>query len=566
MIYVSYIQNKNAIAVSFPYDPQKVEVMREAAQSFKLGKSAWDAENRQWRFKLDALPFIQSKIPALELSKELQAIWDVRRRAAVEESLETKNLSSSLLGSIDFNAQTKDGKLLMAHQKNGINVMLSEGSAILAGEPGTGKTLAMLLYAKAWQNVIPDLRVFALVKPYLVPNWKREAAAVGLNQIECFSTHFSKIPTPPEEPFVLLADESHAFRNPSAKSTKAFLALAEKAKGVICATGTPLANGRPFDLWTSLLATKHELSRFGKTWYEKRFCDGRLETIYVKGGRQLRIWKNNGASNLDELKSRLGKKLITWKKSECLDLPPVTYQRVDVPFVGKEAKIFREFYEARLKLAVDERRVVLEERKKAGESFTPVEEKLALEVDAIAKDTFLRNAASLAKIEIGAEIAKDTNACGFQTIIFAAFKETAEKIAETLGCPFITSDVPGGKRQKIVDDFQSGKHQNIVLTYGSGETGLNLQKAGVVIRVDRVWQWAQNEQAVARADRIGQENKVTVYDVLFGDIDEGMWQALAEKAGSVEALIGNERHDFEKVDLPRIKAELVQRAEERLSL
>ena len=221
MIQAHYLEAKNAIAVTFPYDPQKVEIMREAAQSFKLGKSAWDSESKQWKFKFDVLPFLLARIPSLSLSEDLKVMWEGRKQAEAIVENGKSEMSERLLAAVDLEAPMQDGKILMAHQKSGVRQMLTEGSVILAGQPGTGKTLSMLAYAKAFQQVIPNLRVIAIVKPYLFTNWKREAENAGV-QIECFSAYHSKIPAPPNTPYILLGDEAHAMKCLTAKIPKVF--------------------------------------------------------------------------------------------------------------------------------------------------------------------------------------------------------------------------------------------------------------------------------------------------------------------------------------------------------
>lgn len=563
MIYAQYIEDKNAIAVTFEYDLVKVNIMREAAQSFKLGKSAWDPESKQWKFKFDALPFLLERFPSLSLSESLKAVWEGRKRveAAVENGKHA--FKDKLLAAVDLEASMQDGKILMAHQKSGVRQMLTEGSVILAGDMGVGKTLEMLIYAKAWKACVPNIRVLALVKSYLFTNWQREADNAGV-KIECYSAYYSKIPVPPDEPYIVLTDESHVMRDTSAKITKAFLKLADQALGVIMASGTPCANGRPRDLWTSLVAIKHPLRFKGKKFFDVRYCAGGLKTIYIKGGKQLRIWDDKGESNQEELSVAIARWRIVQKKSECTDLPPVSFTQIEIDFSGEEKKIYTRFYEERLKMAIELRRTALDEAKRNGKVLTPEDEENALRVEAIAKDTFFRQAASLAKIKTAIEVAKDANLSGAQVLLFCAFKETAGQIAEALGCPCVTSDLAGAKRQKVVDDFQSGKHQNLVLTYGSGETGLNLQAASVVIRVDRVWLWASNEQSVARSHRLGQENKVTVYDLFFGEHDKEMWKVLEAKTENVLLLIGGEKKEFHKGSLAEIKSVLVKQMEERL--
>ena len=76
-------------------------------------------------------------------------------------------------------------------------------------------------------------------------------------------------------------------------------------------------------------------------------------------------------------------------------------------------------------------------------------------------------------------------------------------------------------REKVERDFNQGKVDIIILQIHSGSTGLNLQKADLVMlystnrNADDYW------QAIARIKRPGQENRMEVVSLLAeGTVDE----------------------------------------------
>lgn len=72
--------------------------------------------------------------------------------------------------------------------------------------------------------------------------------------------------------------------------------------------------------------------------------------------------------------------------------------------------------------------------------------------------------------------------------------------------------------------------KTLLLTYGAGKHGLNLQAANYVVLFDHWWNPATAQQAVDRTHRIGQTNKVFVYDLwVENTIEERIYQILERK-------------------------------------
>src|SRR2546426_11542847 len=75
--------------------------------------------------------------------------------------------------------------------------------------------------------------------------------------------------------------------------------------------------------------------------------------------------------------------------------------------------------------------------------------------------------------------------------------------------PFVRLDgsVPQKVRPGLVHEFQTNPACRLFLTTNAGSTGLNLQAANTVINVDLPWNPAVLEQRIARAYRMGQEQR-----------------------------------------------------------
>lgn len=204
----------------------------------------------------------------------------------------------------------------------------------------------------------------------LMENWKREGESIGFqlvrpstsNKQQCASrtnpydiagqlntsvklrmliVSWSKIPTAKEldslcQCYFIVADEAHAMQNMLSIRTKSALALirSNSCVGCILATGTPMKNGRPANLFPLLYAIKHPITN-NKIEYEKRYCDAK-KTLFNP-------WDVNGASNLKELRSRVEGHILRKTKEECLqDLPRITRKRVEVETSTVSMNSYRE--------------------------------------------------------------------------------------------------------------------------------------------------------------------------------------------------------------------------------
>ncbi|HJS07663.1 MAG TPA: DEAD/DEAH box helicase, partial [Pirellulales bacterium] len=138
------------------------------------------------------------------------------------------------------------------------------------------------------------------------------------------------------------------------------------------------------------------------------------------------------------------------------------------------------------------------------------------------------------KLERLAADLDEVAASGQKAIIFSQWVGTLETLADRLrhfGVCQYHGKVPSHKRDLVIEQFQRDKRKHAMLmSYGAGSVGLNLQFCSYVFLYDRWWNPAVEDQAINRAHRIGAEGPVTVTRFLTTDtIEERINQVLEEK-------------------------------------
>jgi SNF2 family DNA or RNA helicase len=125
-------------------------------------------------------------------------------------------------------------------------------------------------------------------------------------------------------------------------------------------------------------------------------------------------------------------------------------------------------------------------------------------------------------------------ASGRKAIVFSQWVDTLDRIAQGLGHlghVAYHGRVPHAQRDGVIEKFRNDPNTQVILmSYGAGSVGLNLQFAEYVFLFDRWWNPAVEDQAINRAHRIGAAGPVTVLRYLAaGTIEERIDQILQQK-------------------------------------
>ncbi|KAH8733177.1 P-loop containing nucleoside triphosphate hydrolase protein, partial [Phaeosphaeriaceae sp. PMI808] len=90
----------------------------------------------------------------------------------------------------------------------------------------------------------------------------------------------------------------------------------------------------------------------------------------------------------------------------------------------------------------------------------------------------------------------------------------------------IDGECPTSKRERILEDFARSPNLRIlIMTTGTGAVGLNLATANRVFIVEPQWNPSVENQAIARALRLGQKQPVLVTRyVVDGTVEQVSWR------------------------------------------
>ncbi len=145
-------------------------------------------------------------------------------------------------------------------------------------------------------------------------------------------------------------------------------------------------------------------------------------------------------------------------------------------------------------------------------------------------DPLTRQSAKLEQLQADlAEVAESNR----KAIVFSQWVEPLEYLAEALasvGPLQFHGKVPSRERQAILDRFRNDPSKHVILmSYGTGSVGLNLQFTNYVFLFDRWWNPAIEDQAINRAHRIGQREPVIVTRFITQGTIEGRIAEVLEK-------------------------------------
>jgi SNF2 family DNA or RNA helicase len=133
-----------------------------------------------------------------------------------------------------------------------------------------------------------------------------------------------------------------------------------------------------------------------------------------------------------------------------------------------------------------------------------------------------------------------------KALVFSQFTDFLALLRERLDLAglsyqYLDGSTPAAERGKRIAAFQAGQGDLFLISLKAGGFGLNLTAADYVIIADPWWNPASEEQASARAHRIGQQRPVTVYRLVTqGSIEERIVRLHRSKRDLAEGILSGE--------------------------
>ena len=139
-----------------------------------------------------------------------------------------------------------------------------------------------------------------------------------------------------------------------------------------------------------------------------------------------------------------------------------------------------------------------------------------------------------AKIERMKADLEEVAASGQKAIVFSqwvdSLKEVSQQIEKFNPLEY-HGRIPSKQRDPILEEFKNNPDRHVLLmSYGAGSVGLNLQFCRYVFLFDRWWNPAIEDQAINRAHRIGAAGSVTITRMIMaGTIEQRIHEILEAK-------------------------------------
>lgn len=321
----------------------------------------------------------------------------------------------------------------------------------------------------------------------------------------------------------VVLDESQVVKNPESKTYEAVRRLKSKHKLVL--TGTPIENGLE-DLWAQL-----NFVNPGMLGSLKFFRENFVEQIKLKN-----------SDKADHLKRLVAPFILRRHKQDVLtELPSLQEQIVYCKMSDEQESM----YEAEKSKA---RNILMDSTR--NKSINVLQQLLKLRQ--IANNPLLVDEGSTVDSGKFDEVTRSLQNVvdeDHKVLLFSSFVRHLEIFEAYLrgrntGYVMLTGETRD--REGVVRKFQEDPDVKVFLiSIKAGGTGLNLTQADYVFLLDPWWNPAVEEQAVARAYRMGQTNKVFVYRFISENTIEEKIRMLQEtKSKLADAFVDENNFEF----------------------
>jgi len=513
-------------------------------------------ENKR-ELKTDGCLYIPFERDSLDLIRSIPGAWFDRSGVCWRVSLQESDRGRLLeicdklnvevpeelkIVSVSKQSQNAVDSGLYPYQVDGVD-WLSKGShRLLADDMGLGKTIQTLM-------AIPEGSAVMVIAPASVKyNWKQEAEkwrpefrATVINGSKSFrlpafgeivianydilpdyvepvkisptsKTWEVKVNWPSKmmedhaKNIIMIVDEAQRVKNYKTKRSKRVKGLSMSVSKVWALTGTPLEN-RPQDLYGILETLQMQMKVFGGWNKFVGYMNGYKDNW---GGY---IW-GTPKPIVPELLRRV---MLRRKREDVLpDLPTKKYTYTKCALPDGLRNEMDELWNSYKNTVVKEKELP------PFEKFSEIRQKLAA-----------------SRIDAVTELVEDHEEDNIPLVVFSAHVEPLDKLAEREGWAKITGQTPAEKRQKIVNEFQSGNLKGLAVSIKAGGIGITLTRAWKAIFIDLDWVPGANQQAEDRICRIGQTSQKVEIVRMYSDhvLDHHVMELISWKMSLIENAI-----------------------------
>jgi SNF2 family DNA or RNA helicase len=453
----------------------------------------------------------------------------------------------------------------MAHQEGAVALGSKEPDIFLAWEPGTGKscaTIQVLRHKYAAEGRL--MKTLILAPKVVLDNWKNEFklyskvdqkyiyvlkgplkartnffksmvpySAIAITNYDAFQNEEFCKAVKEWGPEILVCDESHIVKSYKSKRAKNVAQIADKCRHRYLLTGTPILNSIMdlFQQYRILDGYLGSRSTFGHNFFafRNKFFYDRNAAWAGKSNHYPEWVPRPGAE--DHLMKLISKKTLRVEKSQCMDLPPLVVQELQVEMSAEQARLYREM----------KKDFVTYLNEKAVVANLAIVKALRLQqiVSGFVKtdDGQIVRLSDVPRLEALREQLEMLTP-KHKVIVWACFKENYAMIREVckdLGIEAVElhGDVSDKDRKTALARFEIDSNVRVLIgNQGAAGIGINLVNATYAIYYSRGFRLGDDIQSEARNYRRGSEvhDKVTRINLVCpGTIDNLIADALQSK-------------------------------------
>ena len=225
---------------------------------------------------------------------------------------------------------------------------------------------------------------------------------------------------------------------------------------------------------------------------------------------------------------------IRFEKSQCLDLPELVYQTREIPLTPQVIKYYRELKNELLIEAAGENVSAVNAAAKlskllqisGGAVYTDTKEVVEFDVSP--------------RLNALMEVLEETI---HKVIVFVPYTHTIELVSKYLSSQGVINEVINGavsarERSEIINRFQTQVDPRVlVIQPQAASHGVTLTAADTVVFWSPVMSVETYLQCIARIDRVGQVNSMTVVHLQGSEAERKVYQMLQGKVNMHESLV-----------------------------
>jgi SNF2 family DNA or RNA helicase len=332
---------------------------------------------------------------------------------------------------------------------------------------------------------------------------------------------------------LIIVDEANAYKSTSTRRWKTLAKLIQSHTRLWMMTGTPAAQS-PLDAFgLARLISPHRVPKYSGAWRDR---------VLNQLSRFKWIPKSNATQQVHEALQPA----IRFTKKECLDLPDVVYQTRDVPLSPQTQK----YYNALKKQLLIEA---------AGEQISAVNAAASLnKLLQISGGAVYTDKREVVQFDIKPrmtaleEVLDETLN---KVVVFVPFIHTIEVIAEHLNDKHISTEIIQGsvspqQRTQIIKQFQEQTDPRVLIIQPqSAAHGITLTAADTVVFWSPVMSVETYLQCIARIDRVGQKNTMTIVHLQGSDVERRLYSMLQGKVDTHQKLVDLYKQELEDDDV-----------------